>query len=237
MPTTTSATPCTSRATCSVWAIAAHRRRSNSGPISPRPTTASAFVLYRSGDLPCAIAAYREAIRLQPDYADAHHNLGAALLISGDAPGAIAALRKAIRLQPDEADAHYILGLALFNSDNAPGAVAAFRAAIRLKPNYADAHYHLGIALGYSDNAPGVVAAFRATVRLKPDLAEAHCFLGLGLGDRGEYAEALAELRTGHELGSKRAGWRYPSADWVREAEQMAATAGRLPATPKSGMR
>ena len=40
-------------------------------------------------------------------------------------------------------------------------------------------------------------------------------------------------LRRGHELGSRRPGWRYPSAQWVREAERMAALAARLPAVLK----
>ena len=43
----------------------------------------------------------------------------------------------------------------------------------------------------------------------------------------------MAELRKGHELGSRQPGWPYPSAQWVAEAEQMAAMAGRLPALLK----
>jgi hypothetical protein len=35
--------------------------------------------------------------------------------------------------------------------------------------------------------------------------------------------------RKGHELGSKRPGWPYPSARWVAQAEQLAALAERLP--------
>jgi hypothetical protein len=40
-------------------------------------------------------------------------------------------------------------------------------------------------------------------------------------------------LRRGHELGSRHSGWRYPSAQWVREAERLAALAKRLPALLK----
>jgi hypothetical protein len=47
---------------------------------------------------------------------------------------------------------------------------------------------------------------------------------------QGQYAEALAELRLGHDLGSKRADWRYPSAAWVVQAERLVALADRLPA-------
>ena len=58
---------------------------------------------------------------------------------------------------------------------------------------------------------------------------------------QGRFREALEEYRKGHELGSKRPDWRYPSADWVRQAERMAALEARLPAVirgedkPKDG--
>ena len=47
-----------------------------------------------------AIAAFREAIRIKPDYADAHANLGAALT-STDGEQAIRELEKAVALAPD----------------------------------------------------------------------------------------------------------------------------------------
>ena len=49
-----------------------------------------------------AVAACREAIRLRPDDAVAHNNLGNALHVSGDRPGAIAEYREVIRLRPDD---------------------------------------------------------------------------------------------------------------------------------------
>ena len=39
---------------------------------------------------------------------------------------------------------------------------------------------------------------------------------------RGDYAGALAMFRKGHELGSRRPDWRYPSAEWVAGAERAA---------------
>jgi serine/threonine protein kinase/tetratricopeptide (TPR) repeat protein len=65
------------------------------------------------------------------------------------------------------------------------------------------------------------VAAFRETIRLDPDLAEAHCNLGHALKKLGRFREGLAALRRGHELGAKKPGWHYPSADWVRDAETL----------------
>jgi tetratricopeptide (TPR) repeat protein len=144
--------------------------------------------------------------------------------------GAIAACREAIRLKPDLAEAHTYLGNALRESGDTRGAIAACREAIRLKPDLAEAHYSIGNALRRSGDARGAIAAWREAIRLKPDLAEAHSNLGQALREEGRYAESLAELRVGHELGSKRPDWRYPSVAWVAEAERLAALAERLPA-------
>jgi tetratricopeptide (TPR) repeat protein len=177
-----------------------------------------------------AIAALRAAIHLQPDFANPHTSLGIALRASGDLKGAIAAHRAAIRLQPDLAMAHTNLGGALHDAGDLPGAIAAHRAAIRLQPDLAMAHYNLGLALHDAGDLPGAIAAFHDDIRLRPDHAPAHCGLGLALRQQGRYAESLAEYRLGHELGSKRADWRHPSAAWVKEAERLAARAERLPA-------
>ena len=54
----------------------------------------------------------REVIRSKPDYAEAHYELGKALLQQGDAKGAVASLETAATLKPDEAYVHYQLGRA-----------------------------------------------------------------------------------------------------------------------------
>src|SRR5262249_26406962 len=73
--------------------------------------------------------------------------------------------------------------------------------------------------------------------RSRPDYAEAHCNLGLVLKREGDYAGAVSVLRRGHELGSKRPNWRYPSTQWLAEAEQLAAVAERLDAVLKGDDR
>src|SRR5262249_14505894 len=74
------------------------------------------------------------------------------------------------------------------------------------------------------------IAAFQKAIRLKPDYAEAHCNLGHVLSHQGQFREALAEVRRGHELGSRQPGWSYASAEWVRQAERLVALEPRLPA-------
>ncbi len=195
-------------------------------------------VLAQQGKWDEAIAAWREAIRLRPHLAEVHAKLGAVLSRQGKMAEAIAAYREAIRLKPDLAQAHISLGAILCDvKHDYTGAEAEFRTAIRLRPDEVEAHTDLGNALRGQGKWSEAIAAYREATRLKPDVAEAHCNLGGALRQQGQYAEALAEFRVGHELGSKRADWRYPSAAWVADAERMTALATRLPALLKGDDR
>jgi Flp pilus assembly protein TadD len=54
----------------------------------------------------------REIIRLRPDYAEAHYELGKTLLLQGKVAEAVERLETAVKLKPDTAYAHYQLGRA-----------------------------------------------------------------------------------------------------------------------------
>src|SRR5262249_5529974 len=133
------------------------------------------------------------------------------------------------RLKLDYAAVRNNLGSALASMDRWDEAIAEFREAIRLKPDYAEAHCNLGIALRAKGRWDEAIAEFREPIRLEPDYAEAHCNLGGAMLAQGKFREALEAVRRGHELGSRKPGWRYPSAQWVREGERLIELDGRLP--------
>jgi serine/threonine protein kinase/tetratricopeptide (TPR) repeat protein len=177
-----------------------------------------------------AIAAFRAAIRIDPDDSDAHLNLGSELQDCGQLVEAVAEHREAIRLSPDDSNAHNSLANDLNYQGKVDESIAEYRAAIRLRPDDVYAHYNLGNALRSQGKAAEAMAEYGEVIRLQPDLAEAHCNLAAELQGQGRFQEALAEHRKGHELGSRRPDWLYPSTEWVRQAERMAALEGRLQA-------
>ena len=65
---------------------------------------------YYLGDYKGAITDYTQAIRLNPDYADAYYNRGNAKSKLGQHFAAIADYDIAIRLNPDDAGAYYNRG-------------------------------------------------------------------------------------------------------------------------------
>jgi tetratricopeptide (TPR) repeat protein len=176
------------------------------------------------------VAAFSATIRIAPDFARGHCNLANALAQQGKIDDAIAEYRAAIRLEPGLAEAHCNLGDALANQVRLDEAVVEYRAAVRLKPEIAVAHYNLGNALMNQEKLDEAVAEYRTAIRLQPSFAEAHCNLAEVLSRQGDFAGSLEMYRKGHELGSKRSGWRYPSARWVADTERSLALAKRLPA-------
>ena len=113
-------------------------------------------VLFGKGQIDEAIGQYQEAIRLEPDYAEAHYNLGNVFLGNGQTDEAISQYQEAIRSKPDFMDPHINLGNALLGKGQADDAINQFQTAIQLKPDFADAHYNLGNAFldkGQTDEA------------------------------------------------------------------------------------
>jgi len=151
--------------------------------------------LYHEGKQEQAIAAFREAIRIRPNYVAAHAILGAALKDQGKLEEAIAEFREAIRIQPDFAVACYVLGDALLEQGKLEEGIAALRDAIRLQPNNALAHNGLGVALSKQGKLEEAITAYREAIRIQPDDADAHNNLGAALRDQGKLEEAIAEFR------------------------------------------
>jgi len=152
----------------------------------------SGNALYERGRMDDAIAAYREALRLKPDYSEAYNNMGAALQALGRMEEAIAAYREAVRLQPGYAAAWNNLGSAVQLQGDLSEAIAAYHQALRLNPDYAMAHYNLGNALRAQRRPAEAIDAFRAALKLKPDFREAHSNLGAVLHEQERLEEALA---------------------------------------------
>jgi serine/threonine protein kinase/Flp pilus assembly protein TadD len=217
-----------------------------------RPSSAEAHAclgvaLANSGDLNAAIAALQQALALDAKFWNARKVLGETLKRKQDWNGVIACYRTAVELDPKNSYAHFAMGVALHAQGRYKEAEAEYREAIRLKPDDADdryegkegwlsrraddadVHYNLGNALSKQGDLDGAIREYRAAIQIKPENAEAHCNLGYVLLQQGRFADALAARKRGHELGSKNPQWSYPSAQWVREAEQLVALDGKLP--------
>jgi len=98
------------------------------------------------GDLSSeVIEALKQAIRINPDYAVAHFNLGLTYDELGRYNEAIEAYKQAIKINPDDSSTHKSLGVVYYKLNRYREAVEAFKMAIQIMPSDADAHYGLGL--------------------------------------------------------------------------------------------
>ncbi len=152
-----------------------------------------------------AIEAYKQAIRIKPDYAGAHYNLGNAYRELGRYQNAIESFKQAIRIKPDYSDAHYNLGTVYYNLDRYQDAIEAYKQAIRINPDDAEAHYALGFPYAGLGRYQEAMESYKQAIRIKPDYTDAHYNLGvayLAVGDKGS---ALEEYKILKSLDTERA--------------------------------
>jgi Tfp pilus assembly protein PilF len=84
------------------------------------------------------------ALRLHPDYPEAHYNLGAVLEEQGDLTGAEQQLRKAMKNDsPVSWKTHHVLGLVFKKQGKHREAAEEFRTVLRMKPDYRGAWIQL----------------------------------------------------------------------------------------------
>jgi tetratricopeptide (TPR) repeat protein len=91
--------------------------------------------------------AYLQTIALDPDFGDAHLNLGRLEHEAGELGKAEAHYREAVRCAPGDPTYHFNLGVLLEDRGRADEAVLAYQRVVEADPFHADAHYNLGLLL------------------------------------------------------------------------------------------
>ena len=126
----------------------------------------------RQGQFDKALAAYRAAVKKDPEMSAAWFGIGMAEngKHGGVCEAAYAPFKRCVDLDPDHMRAHYGLGdvLRYVRKDYAR-AEERFRAAIRLAPKVADAHRNLAAVLERREDLDGAIREMLEYVRLSGD--------------------------------------------------------------------
>ncbi len=118
------------------------------------------------------IQAYKQAIRLRPDYTVAYERLGSRYLKSKKYSEAVEVFRQLAALKPGDANAPNNMGEAYFELNKLNEAIESFRQSIRLKPDFGKAYYNLGRTLMAMGNRDAALEQYTILTNIDPDWAE-----------------------------------------------------------------
>ncbi len=140
-----------------------------------------------------AIPIYQRALRLKPDYGNAHQNLGVAYAQTKQIDKAIVELREAVRLQPKYANAHVNLGNAYYVNKQFAEAAEMYEKGLELleKPS-AQVNLCLGDAYGSLGQFEKARRQYKKALDLQPDYVAAWVGLGITCNKAGQSADAVA---------------------------------------------
>ena len=131
-------------------------------------------VYYEQGRVDEAIAEYRKALKINPNFDGAHNNLGSAYFKKGLTSEAIREYEKAVRINPYYVDGRYNLGVAYSQLGRVDQAIIEYKKALKINPYFAQAHNNLASAYykngEYNKAAEQVEKAIKLGLEVSPGL-------------------------------------------------------------------
>lgn len=156
--------------------------------------------LYEQGSMDDAFEEYAEAVRLNPDHAEAHQ--GMAIVYQDDEEYDLAEkeFREVLRINPDHADAHFGLGEISDVRENWQDALAEYREVLRIAPGDQDAQANLIWDLLELEDVTQAQMQLEQTQLESSKAAELWAELGKEYAERGARGSAIAAYRRALEL-------------------------------------
>jgi Flp pilus assembly protein TadD len=155
--------------------------------------------LYRNDQDQEAVAAFTEAIKLDPDLAEArfrlalgYESLGKRDAAEAEYKKAVEAYKKYFEQNRDDAEAHYALGQTYARLGQYSDAIREYREATRLKQDDPDMYYDLGVAHTKLAQYDAAAAAFSKSLEIDPDYYRAQDGLD-------EAKEGIKRIRAGRK--------------------------------------
>jgi tetratricopeptide (TPR) repeat protein len=148
-------------------------------------------------DFPKALAAFEEALKLSPNSARTHNNLGNVYVAEKKTDTAEKEFRTALRIDPANRDANYNLGVLLLARGSTAEAISHFE---RVRP--VDVATSLHLIRAYFENkqtAQALRIATELSQHNKNDV-QMHFSLGVLLASEGQYKPAQLELASADSL-------------------------------------
>jgi tetratricopeptide (TPR) repeat protein len=163
------------------------------------PTYEEAYLnlgsIKKNTDTKAAESLFLKALEIDPEYADAHRELGWLLNQAEPTAQAEYHLRRAIELKPDDSWSRVYLGNLLWKRGDTSAAISEFEGAIKLTPTWALPLWSLANVYESQELWKEAEALYERAIAVEPHDAIAHMNFGRMLRKKGDKTRASAELR------------------------------------------
>ncbi len=159
-------------------------------------TAKKLFVLglqnHKKNNLKVAKNFYNETLKINPNYVDAHNNLGILMTQLGEYQNAKNCYEKVILIEPNNTVAYNNLGFVLKELGEYQKAQTCYEKAIKIFPNNVDALNNLGIILNKNQEHQKAISCYEKVIQVDPNYAAAHYNHGNVLKELEEYEKAIS---------------------------------------------
>jgi tetratricopeptide (TPR) repeat protein len=138
-----------------------------------------------------AVAAFQQALQLNPRSSDAHNNFGMTWQAENRDQEAIAEFQAAVRVNPDFELAHFNLANALSRAGNLDEAILHYQTAERLNPARVESCNGAGVALAMRGKMEEAAREFSRVIQLSPRDSGAYGNLANALSAQKKYEQAV----------------------------------------------
>jgi len=168
-------------------------------PNSARARLNVGNVARRNGNLNGAIAAYKKALEIDPDYPDAMSNLAWIYASQGRLDDALPLVVRALDIAPDNVMLLNNLGMIYFEQKRFAESAVQFERALAIDPTQSIAHYNLGLIRHQAGDLSAASFHFERVAGKGPQFNAAYFYL------------ALIEESKGNKAGAKRLAQQFLS--------------------------
>ena len=162
----------------------------NKKALSIKETFDLAVQKHQNKNLQDAQSYYQKVLELDPNYVDAHNNLGSMFGGLGENQKAISCYEKAIEINPNYTPAYNNLGTIFKELGESQKAKQYYEGAIKIDPNYTSAHFNLGNIFKELGEYSKAKQYYEEAIKIDPNYTSAHFNLGNIFSSQGEYQKA-----------------------------------------------
>ncbi len=136
-----------------------------------------------------------QAVKIKPDYYQAHSEIGYANTKLGRTDAAVAAYQTALRYKPDDATSHFGIGDIYFDKvKNYPLALASYTKGLTYSPKNQTALYRSGWCYNNQKRYPEAITSLQTLLAINDKPAHFHREIGFSYWQLGRTSEATASL-------------------------------------------